>query len=88
MSPVCATVTASDVRNSCGGRFEMGSGIAELAPAASLASSACRNCAGRTTFEQPPCPDGHGQDCPEWYCTECGAATIVGRHSGRRWRKA
>ncbi len=42
-----------------------------------FASFACRNCARTTEFEQPPCRDGHGADCPEWYCTECGAATIV-----------
>ncbi len=46
---------------------------------ASVASFSCRNCARTTEFEQPPCRDGHGADCPEWYCTQCGAATIVGR---------
>ncbi|MDQ3733745.1 MAG: hypothetical protein M3400_07060, partial [Actinomycetota bacterium] len=45
---------------------------------ADIASLTCRNCARTTEFEQPPCPDGHGSDCPEWYCTECGAATFVG----------
>jgi len=50
----------------------------------STASVACRSCARRTEFEQPPCPDGHGQDCPEWYCTECGAATLVGWSLDRR----
>lgn len=44
---------------------------------ADIASFSCRNCARTTEFEQPPCPDGHGTDCPEWYCTECGAATFV-----------
>ncbi|TDD28309.1 hypothetical protein E1287_33020 [Actinomadura sp. KC06] len=29
-------------------------------------------------FEQPPCPDGHGEECPERACTECGAAVMVG----------
>ncbi|GGV07688.1 hypothetical protein GCM10010182_28500 [Actinomadura cremea] len=29
-------------------------------------------------FEQPPCPDGHGPDCPERACVECGAAVLVG----------
>lgn len=51
----------------------------------STASLACRNCARTTEFEQPPCLDGHGADCPEWYCTECGAATIVDRGRSRRW---
>ncbi|WP_242886235.1 hypothetical protein [Actinomadura litoris] len=29
-------------------------------------------------FEQPPCPDGHGEECPERACTECGTAMLVG----------
>ncbi|MFB4308960.1 hypothetical protein [Actinomadura sp. GTD37] len=29
-------------------------------------------------FEQPPCPDGHGAECPERACVECGAAVLVG----------
>ncbi|WP_202125267.1 hypothetical protein [Actinomadura physcomitrii] len=28
-------------------------------------------------FEQPPCPDGHGAECPERVCVECGAAVLV-----------
>ncbi|WP_067893405.1 hypothetical protein [Actinomadura chibensis] len=29
-------------------------------------------------FEQPPCPDGHGEECPERACVECGSAVFVG----------
>ncbi|TDB84119.1 hypothetical protein E1264_25785 [Actinomadura sp. KC216] len=29
-------------------------------------------------FEQPPCPDGHGEECPERACVECGTAVMVG----------
>ncbi|MFA1545493.1 hypothetical protein [Actinomadura chokoriensis] len=29
-------------------------------------------------FEQPPCPDGHGAECPERACVECGTAILVG----------
>ncbi|TYK45977.1 hypothetical protein [Actinomadura decatromicini] len=29
-------------------------------------------------FEQPPCPDGHGEECPERACVECGSAVLVG----------
>ncbi|MFD0899945.1 hypothetical protein [Actinomadura sediminis] len=29
-------------------------------------------------FEQPPCPDGHGPDCPERACVDCGSAVLVG----------
>ncbi|MFB4295719.1 hypothetical protein [Actinomadura sp. NTSP31] len=28
-------------------------------------------------FELPPCPDGHGAECPERACVECGAAVLV-----------
>ncbi len=51
---------------------------------ASTTKLGCRNCARWTEFEQPPCRDGHGPDCPEWYCTECGAATLVGWSMDRR----
>jgi len=60
---------------------------ADIFSAASTATFSCRNCARRTEFEQPPCPDGHDSDCPEWYCTECGAATILGRQSTPRRRR-
>ncbi|EIV93265.1 hypothetical protein [Frankia sp. QA3] len=39
---------------------------------------ACAECGDERPFEQPPCADGHGADCPEWACTECGAAVLVG----------
>ncbi|WP_165975872.1 hypothetical protein [Actinomadura rubrisoli] len=29
-------------------------------------------------FEQPPCPDGHGEECPERACVDCGSAVLVG----------
>jgi hypothetical protein len=43
----------------------------------------CPGCAGEHLFEQfhdgpgscPDSPDGH---CPEWACTECGTALIMG----------
>jgi hypothetical protein len=38
----------------------------------------CAECGGQRRFEQPPCLDGHGADCPEWACVECGAAVLVG----------
>jgi len=64
----------------------MKSSTVALVGMASTASLVCRNCARTTEFEQPPCPDGHESDCPEWYCTECGAATMVGQ-SERRWSR-
>ena len=41
----------------------------------------CPSCGDDRTFVQPPCADGHtddGGDCPEWVCTDCGSAFLVG----------
>ncbi len=38
----------------------------------------CDVCEGVALFEAPPCVDGHGTDCPELICTDCGAAVVVG----------
>jgi hypothetical protein len=37
----------------------------------------CPSCAGERPFEAPPCPDGHGADCPELACVACGTALLV-----------
>jgi hypothetical protein len=42
----------------------------------------CQDCDGEQVFDQPhpvpgSCPDADGGLCPEWSCTECGAALIV-----------
>jgi hypothetical protein len=37
----------------------------------------CPECCETLTFEQPPCEDGHGFDCPEWICTGCGYAMLL-----------
>jgi hypothetical protein len=37
----------------------------------------CPTCQGTRVFEQPPCADGHGADCPEWACVDCGTALLV-----------
>jgi hypothetical protein len=40
----------------------------------------CADCGGERPFEQfhtEECPDVPG-DCPEWGCTACGAALIIG----------
>ena len=36
----------------------------------------CAGCADERVFEQPPCLDGHGADCPELACVDCGYALI------------
>lgn len=38
----------------------------------------CSTCAGESAFEMPVCADGHGADCPELVCVECGTALLVG----------
>jgi hypothetical protein len=37
----------------------------------------CAECGG-TTFERPPCEDGHGDECPELVCAGCGMAYFAG----------
>ena len=41
----------------------------------------CQDCGGEQLFEQAhtiagSCPDAPGGMCPDWSCTECGAATL------------
>jgi Protein of unknown function (DUF3000) len=41
----------------------------------------CPGCGGDEPFEQihpGDCPDAVGDECPEWACTACGAAVIMG----------
>lgn len=41
----------------------------------------CPDCDDEREFVQPGCVDGHTDDgggCPEWACTDCGAALVVG----------
>lgn len=38
----------------------------------------CAQCHGEQVFEMPPCEDGHGVDCLDLACVECGAAIAVG----------
>lgn len=34
----------------------------------------CPTCAAPSVVEQPPCFDGHGDDCPDRACTTCATA--------------
>ena len=38
----------------------------------------CSPCGDETFFELPPCEDGHGEDCLDLACAECGSAVTVG----------
>jgi len=37
----------------------------------------CPSCGEERAFETPPCADGHGADCAELACRDCGAALLV-----------
>jgi hypothetical protein len=45
---------------------------------AAMIEMLCPECAELVAFEQPPCVDGHGADCPEWVCVVCGTALLIG----------
>ncbi len=38
----------------------------------------CPECADERPFEVPPCEDGHGTDCLDLACGDCGFAIVVG----------
>ncbi len=38
----------------------------------------CIDCASVQWFEAPPCEDGHGLDCLDLACVECGSAIVTG----------
>ena len=38
----------------------------------------CAGCEGERAFEVPPCEDGHGADCIDLACVECGHAMVLG----------
>jgi hypothetical protein len=44
---------------------------------ATMIEGYCPDCAALEPFEQPPCFDGHGADCPEWLCLTCGTALLI-----------
>ena len=38
----------------------------------------CAECSDERPFETPPCEDGHGLDCVDLACVDCGHAIVVG----------
>ena len=38
----------------------------------------CPECADERPFEVPPCEDGHGPDCLDLACLDCGFAIVIG----------
>jgi hypothetical protein len=36
----------------------------------------CPTCDQQQFAEAPPCDDGHGDDCPDRACVECGTAIV------------
>ena len=43
-----------------------------------MRESYCPECRADQLFEQPECAEGHGPDCPDWACVECGFAIFTG----------
>jgi hypothetical protein len=37
----------------------------------------CPTCARESLAETPPCQDGHGGQCPDRACVDCGTALVV-----------
>lgn len=37
----------------------------------------CPDCSAERPFEGPCCGDGHGPDCVELCCVECGLAVLI-----------
>ena len=42
----------------------------------------CSTCSSKQLFEQPPCEDGHGDDCLDLACVLCGTALVLGLVAG------
>ena len=40
----------------------------------------CAECRDDKAFEMPLCEDGHGDDCLDLACVECGFAIVTGVH--------
>ena len=40
----------------------------------------CASCQDDRPFETPPCEDGHGLDCLDLACVDCGHAVVIGLH--------
>ncbi len=38
----------------------------------------CAECTDERHFEVPPCEDGHGLDCLDLACVDCGFAIVSG----------
>lgn len=41
----------------------------------------CTTCRRDRRFEQPVCAEGHGRDCPESFCLDCGTAVVLAASS-------
>jgi hypothetical protein len=45
---------------------------------ATLSVLFCPDCSAEQSFERPACEDGHGPDCVELCCVQCGTAVLSG----------
>jgi hypothetical protein len=46
--------------------------------AGAVAERWCAGCREVRDFEVPPCEDGHGEDCLDLACVDCGWAVVLG----------
>lgn len=37
----------------------------------------CLECGGSRPADTPPCAEGHGAECPDRACAECGTAIVI-----------
>ncbi|MEJ5945445.1 hypothetical protein WDZ17_09090 [Pseudokineococcus basanitobsidens] len=51
---------------------------ARLAPTSVLDDIDCSVCGRAVPHELVECVDGHGEDCPDRVCTDCGSVLVVG----------
>ena len=53
-------------------------GLSEAGGTVDAMTNWCPECVDECSFEMPPCEDGHGADCLDLACVECGFAIVVG----------
>jgi hypothetical protein len=51
--------------------------VINLVPSSATLYLWCVDCAAAGEFVAVDCADGHGEDCPERICVECGAAVLI-----------
>lgn len=71
-------VASTNVASTTVGSAPVGSNTVAWTTVGATSAGFCAGCAADVSLERPECLDGHGDDCPEWVCVECGDAFVVG----------